>query len=241
MFLKKLEEVSRFLVVNEASSDEVCRFLNFQIFNYLESRAIYFAELTNDGCLQPAGDFGFAKGAVDSWGSFPLTVDMPITAAVRQDSLIHVKSPDDMYEKFPAMRQVDKIDHEWASILAIPVHAFGVYTITSFKQPELDEVHERFLRTVGQLACAALIKHRLLNRIKSRSSKSIVSFAKGQLTQRQDQIRKLILSGMTNVEIAQEIGYSDSLVRQETMAIYAALNVSGRKELLENSGGGGGG
>jgi DNA-binding CsgD family transcriptional regulator len=235
MFLKKLEEVSRFLVVNEASSDEVCRFLNFQVFNYLESRAIYFAELTNDGCLQPAGEFGFAKGAVESWGSFPLTVDIPMTAAVRQDKLIHVKSPDDMYKKFPVMKQIEKIDHDWASILAIPVHGFGVYTITSFKQPELDEVHERFLRTVGQLACTALIKHRLLHRMKSKGSKTFSLTTSNRLTQRQDQIRKLILRGMTNVEIAQEIGYSDSLVRQETMAIYAALNVSGRKELLEIS------
>ncbi len=238
MFLQKLEEVSRYMVVNDSSADEVCRFLNFQVFNYLESRAIYFAELTNDGCLQPVGNFGFAKGVVDTWGAFPLTFDIPMTAAVRQDSLIHVKSSEDLYKKYPVMKQVEKIDHDWTSILAIPVHAFGVYTITSFKQPELDEVHERFLRTVGQLACVALMKQRLLNRIGSRGARINAPTQKGQLTQRQEQIKKLILRGLTNTEIAQEIGYSDSLVRQETMAIYASLNVSGRKELLENSGGG---
>jgi DNA-binding NarL/FixJ family response regulator len=39
--------------------------------------------------------------------------------------------------------------------------------------------------------------------------------------------------GFTNPAIAAEIGYSESLVRQETMAIYSLLDISGRKELLE--------
>ena len=45
-------------------------------------------------------------------------------------------------------------------------------------------------------------------------------------------IKVWIEKGMTNSEIAQEIGYSESLVRHETIEIYAKLNVSGRKELL---------
>jgi DNA-binding CsgD family transcriptional regulator len=241
MYLKKLEELSRYLVVNDSNSDEICRFLNFEIFGYLQSRAIYFAQLTNDGYLQPAGDFGFTKGSVDSWGAFSLTFDIPITAAVKQNTCIHVTSPEDLYAKYPLMKEVKNIDNDWASILAVPVHAYGVYSITSFKQPELDEVHEGFLRTVGQLASVAFSKSQMASRLRGKTGKVLSTSKKSELTSRQELIKKLILRGMTNVEIAQEIGYSDSLVRQETMAIYAALNVSGRKELLENSGGGGGG
>jgi DNA-binding NarL/FixJ family response regulator len=39
-------------------------------------------------------------------------------------------------------------------------------------------------------------------------------------------------NGYTNIAIANEIGFSDSLVKQETMTIYSLLNISGRKELL---------
>jgi DNA-binding NarL/FixJ family response regulator len=49
-------------------------------------------------------------------------------------------------------------------------------------------------------------------------------------------ILKLILKGLTNIQIGEEIGFSESLVRQESIAIYSALKVSGRKELLENAG-----
>ena len=240
MYLRKLEELSRYLILNESNSDDICRFLNFEIFNYLESRAVYFAQLTQEGTLKPVADFGFTKGAVDTWGEFPLTFEIPITAAVRQNSCIYIDSPDDLYFKFPVMKQVEKIDHEWNSILAIPIHSFGVYSVTAYGKPKKDNDHERFLRTVGQLASVALSKCHLIEQIQSRSKKGLSKFGKtSELTERQKVIKELILRGFTNMQIAQEIGFSDSLVRQETIAIYAALKVSGRKELLENSGGGG--
>jgi DNA-binding NarL/FixJ family response regulator len=45
-------------------------------------------------------------------------------------------------------------------------------------------------------------------------------------------IKKLMENGYTNIAIANEIGYSESLVKQETMAVFSILKVSGRKELL---------
>jgi DNA-binding NarL/FixJ family response regulator len=53
-----------------------------------------------------------------------------------------------------------------------------------------------------------------------------------ELTQRQALIKNLMEKGYTNVAIANEIGFSESLVKQETMTIYSLLNISGRKELL---------
>jgi transcriptional regulator with GAF, ATPase, and Fis domain len=195
---------------------------------------VYFAQLSQDGCLQPIANFGFTKGSVESWGAFPLTLDIPLTVAVRQNSCIYIDSPEGMYTKFPALKNIENLDHDWKSIVAVPVHAFGVFSITSYKTPKKDHEHETFLRTVGQLASVALAKCQLLEQINHRGKKMLSSTAKSsELTERQKVIRDLILRGMTNAQIANEIGYSDSLVRQETIAIYAALNVSGRKELLE--------
>jgi DNA-binding NarL/FixJ family response regulator len=52
-----------------------------------------------------------------------------------------------------------------------------------------------------------------------------------QLTERQSLILDLIKSGMTNIAIAHKMGYSESLIRQETMAIYQKLGIDGRKDL----------
>jgi DNA-binding CsgD family transcriptional regulator len=51
------------------------------------------------------------------------------------------------------------------------------------------------------------------------------------LTKRQRTILALIQEGLTNSQIAGEIGYSESLVRQETILIYSKLGVRGRVDL----------
>jgi DNA-binding CsgD family transcriptional regulator len=236
MYLQKLEELSRFLAAHESSKVEICKFLNFNLFGYLKSRALYFGRVGEDGCVYPTEHFGFEAGAVDSWGAFPLKVDIPITAAIKRDSLITVNSPEQMYTEFPAMKAVENLDHDWQSIMAVPVHSYGVYAITSYSFTDIDEIHERFLRTVGQLVTVAFAKCDLIGTDLKKFKKQSVRNTGSALSKRQEVILKLILKGLTNIQIGEEIGFSESLVRQESIAIYSALKVSGRKELLENSG-----
>jgi DNA-binding CsgD family transcriptional regulator len=52
-----------------------------------------------------------------------------------------------------------------------------------------------------------------------------------ELTERQSMILKMIQSGDTNQIIAERMGYSESLIRQETISIYRKLGISGRRDL----------
>ena len=54
------------------------------------------------------------------------------------------------------------------------------------------------------------------------------------LTKRQTTILDLINQGKTNAMIAVQLGYSESLIRQETIIIYRKLGVGGRRELKRN-------
>ena len=54
------------------------------------------------------------------------------------------------------------------------------------------------------------------------------------LSDRQNSILQLIKQGKTNKEIADVIGYSESLVRHETIIIYKKLRVEGRHQLRED-------
>lgn len=51
-----------------------------------------------------------------------------------------------------------------------------------------------------------------------------------RMSERQELILKLISEGRTNGDIADVLGYSESLIRQETIRIYALLGCSGRSE-----------
>ena len=66
---------------------------------------------------------------------------------------------------------------------------------------------------------------------KSKLQKSLL----GQnLTPRQFEILELIGKRNTNAQIADVLGYSESLIKQESMIIYAKLGVSGRQEILHS-------
>ena len=54
------------------------------------------------------------------------------------------------------------------------------------------------------------------------------------LTTRQSQILELIRAGLTNVTIAAQLGYSESLIKQETIVIYQKLGIEGRKEIVHS-------
>ena len=53
-----------------------------------------------------------------------------------------------------------------------------------------------------------------------------------ELTERQSEILALVKVGKTNASIAANLGYSESLIKQETIHIYRKLGVTGRNELL---------
>ena len=57
-----------------------------------------------------------------------------------------------------------------------------------------------------------------------------------ELTPRQLRILHLLAEGMTNPQIAARIGFSDSTVRQETMAIYRFLGADGRRDAVHIAG-----
>jgi DNA-binding CsgD family transcriptional regulator len=53
------------------------------------------------------------------------------------------------------------------------------------------------------------------------------------MSARQQRVLELMSQGMTNGQIARALKFSESTVRQETMAIYRYLQVPGRVEAVE--------
>jgi DNA-binding CsgD family transcriptional regulator len=58
----------------------------------------------------------------------------------------------------------------------------------------------------------------------------------GALSDRQLRILGLMAKGLTNSQISKRVGFSESTVRQETMAIYRFFGVGGRREAVRLAG-----
>ena len=99
----------------------------------------------------------------------------------------------------------------------------------------VDEI-ERFENMVEYFECLRSILTFWETLQESRSIKAVTKpkFNEIALTQRQERILDLINQGKTNAMIAIQLGYSESLIRQETIIIYRKLGVDGRRELKRN-------
>ena len=115
----------------------------------------------------------------------------------------------------------------YSSVLILPLTPVTALGIVFISTPvELSKFQDYF-------ECVRLILSLKENRIRFDESRlsSQSPVASRRLTSRQAKIVELIRDGKTNGSIADSLGYSESLIRQETIIIYRKLGVSGRKEL----------
>jgi DNA-binding CsgD family transcriptional regulator len=232
MYLEEVEQLARYLMSPGLTIPDVCKFLVLETFSKLKTSAVLASEITEDGCIAPVGVFGLPKKVVEDWGNLPLTLDAPLTDAVKKDQLILLLR-EEALEKYPILISYDGIPAKWDSYLVCPVLPYGVIALTLNSVPTVTREFEKFIRAAGSLAAFYFKVAEFRVEHFNRKPPATRARRRGVLTNRQLLIKALMEKGYSNPAIAAEIGYSESLVRQETMAIYATLNISGRKDLLE--------
>jgi DNA-binding CsgD family transcriptional regulator len=112
----------------------------------------------------------------------------------------------------------------------MPIGLHAIYLINFREDITLYREFDDFLHCISSILTSYEWAHQ------AKSGKKVDPWYKAEaqsLSPREKKILELIRSGMTNAEIADEIGYSESLIRQETVAIYRKLGVSGRKEIKD--------
>jgi len=236
MLLTKATELANFLTGNKRTAEAIAKFLVLKTFASYSPSALYIAELTDDGHLAPVGGFGFEKTAIARLGRVPLSLHIPITDVVRRDECIFIHNIEQLYAEYPSLEEIEGFATDWELAMAWPILPFGVGFAFLDHPVDLTEDFENYLKLTG-----AVIALHLLNgnneitlpkyqRSVDRKRTSI------DMSNRQKLILEMLSKGATNAVIALEIGYSESLVRQETIEIYRILGVSGRRELIAVAG-----
>ena len=236
MFLKHATELANFLTGSGRSAEDIAKFLVLKSFSEFLPTALCIAEITDDGYLSPVGGFGFEKTVISKWGRFPLSMHIPITDAVRTDRCILIDNIDDFFENYPILSEIEDVPIDWEAVLAWPMLPFGVGFALLGKVPSMSEEFENYLILTGAVISLHLLRARNVELIPEFRKAAAKKGLPTTLSNRQNVILEMLTKGSTNSEIALEIGYSESLVRQETIEIYQILGVSGRKELITAAG-----
>ncbi len=226
----KITELSGFLSRSPRSYNEVAQFLSLRILNDFQPVCLYIAELIETGVLCPLGSFGYESKDIANFQEVSLQEKTPMTLAVSSNDVVVVDNEVTKLKQFTVLEVMQSNPH-WKTLISVPAYPNGGFTFLSAITVDLKEADRLFLIAVGSLLglYGQSIPPALVDA--ARIAKEQTNLEGFPLTQRQLVIAGMLERGHSNFEISQEIGFSESLIRQESVAIYEKLNVSGRKAM----------
>ena len=230
MYSKKILAFSNFLAHEPHSYNEIAQFLAMNTFSEEQASCIYIGELIETGVVCTLGGFGWSSAEYASFIDLPIQSKYPITESIRSNEVFLYENNETFLETYPLM-QMFEFREDWISGIAIPAYPIGGITFFSTAELQLPDATQDFYIAIGSL----------LGLYASRLPKALVAVAINvkdkidlppiPLSDRQIVIASLLERGFNNAQIGLEIGYSESLIRQETVAIYRKLQVTGRKAM----------
>jgi DNA-binding CsgD family transcriptional regulator len=234
MLYKELADIAGHFNRDDLDIDGILQSFCLRRFADMRFLASFLFQIEQDGTLHIRGFFGADPKEIGLSGtSLSIFDDHPAAESIRSDSIV-------CSDTFSLVES-----HIRSTLIAWPVQdnsrtLGSLVVITDVKCEKTDESRE-FIDALAMLLNNAITK-RLLpmrsllgGRNGHRSTEAPLTASHNgsgeeSLTERQSVILKLIAEGRTNVDIAEILGYSESLIRQETIRIYAHLNCNGRSE-----------
>ena len=224
------------LVYQEPPPSVLCQFLATRICPSGELVRVCVGRVDRDGFIRPTASFGYPVDSKLMETEIPLESNRPLPEAIKQKKII-LLNKEDILERYPEYQPID-MRSPWASSALVPT--MGIYAFAFLSQQKIieKEFYEIYYKIVGQLLSfynfdRAMTINKLVETDGWISKISEPQPKKGgALTERQKQILDQIKEKKTNGQIAEHLGYSESLIRQETIIIYAKLGIKGRKELI---------
>jgi len=226
IYLKKLHIITQYLA-ESPTLDELANFLSIHHCPSGEVSSVYFAKVTPNKSLIFEAVHGFQSDEFVQVGrEIPIESTRPSGRSIIENRIIFDEIDPNYYLQYPALINDGNTHYPWSTKISMPINAqyfLQIGRYCSFLQQ--DKEFYQNIQSLLQIYFSKIGKVAL----------EIGDLSGKPLTERQEDILALIKKGMTNDEIAIEIGYSSSLVKQESMLIFSKLGISGRKGLTDLS------
>jgi DNA-binding CsgD family transcriptional regulator len=227
---EKILSFSDFLARQPKSYNEIAQFLVMNTFSEEKLLCIFIGELIETGVVCPLAGFGWSSNEYISFVDLPIQDKYPINEAIRNKTIICSQNDANFLVEYPLMVNFN-YEGDWKSGVAIPVYPIGGMAMFSSIKLDLTEPFYDFCISIGSLLGLYASRLPVALVAVALSAKEKIDLPEVPLSDRQLVIAGLLERGFNNAQIGLEIGYSESLIRQETVAIYRKLQVTGRKAL----------
>lgn len=227
MFYRDLADVASQLNGEDLDIDGILQAFCMRKFADRRFFASFFLGIEQDGRLRVRGFFGAKPEeiGVEDDASISIFDDHPAAESIRRDSMVCA-------EGSRATKGKDR-----HTVIAWPVESnariLGSLVAISDSRCEDSGESRECLEALILLVNTTLARKLENGRTKQLNRPIKTPVGHDSLTERQEVILKLISEGRTNGDIAEILGYSESLIRQETIRIYAILKCNGRQEAAQ--------
>ena len=230
--IENLSELITHIQKRNPSVDELCQFAVVRTFNFLGGIAMFQATLDPDGTIRNVGQFGFAREVIESWKNSSINEDLPTADALKTNNIVWIADKDGWHKDYPHLANYEN-EYMANTFVAWPISVRGAHMsvlglcLNRIEPPTSELVS--FFETVGGII--ALQQSKMYDGEIAEVDQDILRKF-GLLTRRQRDVIRLVTDGLTNLQIANELGFSESTIRQETMRIYEILGATGRADAI---------
>lgn len=167
-----------------------------------------------------------AYGFDDNKALVGLSMDLfdatPIAESMRTNKIIFGKTADAISTR-KNVSSIIEILYPYYSVIPIHLNRYYAFAFPAAEEELISQTeYFKSIRSILE------IYHTISKGIDETSGQA-------ELTKRQREIYELIRQNLKNHEIAEKMGYSESLIRQETVVIYRLMGVQGRKDLVSKN------
>ena len=236
-YLERARSLATIFQSQELQEPEICLVVSLKLFPHVPACGVAIFELSKDGNYALNATFGIPEDSQNVWATGQITESSPVVDAMRTGEVICICSEQEMTQRYPA-HAAKHTKQSRESVIAVPIRRMGS-TVGAFaiigSAVEVNKECGLFLEIV-----AGLIALKLEGQAsRSGSDGSIAGHPalRTELTKRQLLVQSMMKQGKTNAQIADELGYSESTIRQDAVSMFIKLGVKNRRaagELLSD-------
>lgn len=228
-YLDLIAQLNEYLEIKHPSLDDLVHFLAARTLQPWSAERAFIARVDRDGVFREIAYCGFQFENSAGWAEVNIMDRVPMADAARSGSIV-VANEEHITNVYKDLvdRRSSRIGR---SIVDVPILkggvSIGVLGIVFAGDTPTDDSFLPFLRSLASCIVFAMDDQRRKMPIKRTGTLYV------ELTERQQKILEMMSQGLTNAAMAIRLGFSESLIRQETVKIYRNLNVNNRHEASE--------
>jgi DNA-binding CsgD family transcriptional regulator len=224
--LDRIRELIEFIHSENPDGNSLLQFLVLRTLSECNAVNASILELKPGGLIIPVFQFGHSEEEMKSWAVSSIDERLPSADALKNNDFVWLADRDEWYNDYPSLAKY-KIPEAFTYIVW-PINIRGSYM--SIIGVSFNKVLEPAYELKNKLAIiSGLVGLQISAQKKSKLTVEQDPSVWNLLTNRQHKIVAMMAENKTNNQIASELGYSQSTIRQDTIKIYEMLGVAGRK------------